>query len=400
MAHPNITCFLKSDMDNSIPHYFWIDHLPNLTRLRVLDLKLICTDEILETIGQNCLNLEEINAVSRVDLRKSPFNASVLIRNVSDAGLNHLLNLKHLRILAIDPPRNERLSVRVGRCISQAGIRRIVSQLPALEELRVESCDIGSTLVAGDHEYGPLTLKKINCHFVYLDSVQKLLTLCPCLRDLSLTHLSGINNEEILQQVAQSDVRLYRLDLSFFGFSDNMQELLKIKGSHITNFSLLETDTSLSFESILTVGKYCPNIVKFRLITQSKRLIVPANFKSKSGPIFSELKSLTLGCDNFVIENILVFFLTHAQCLSRLSVKYQTKISVNDTLMRLLSRGLLKHLVFLWLDCTLIVSNDVIKNIIDHCNLLNNFVVSYDCDGTLQSYIKQNNFDLKLDSNY
>ncbi|CAH2051991.1 unnamed protein product, partial [Iphiclides podalirius] len=39
----------------------------------------------------------------------------------NDAGLYSIANLKQLRILAMDPPRNERAS-RVGRCVSQAGI--------------------------------------------------------------------------------------------------------------------------------------------------------------------------------------------------------------------------------------------------------------------------------------
>lgn len=109
LLHPNMSVFRKSNLDNGIAQKFWIENLPNFSKLIILDLKFICTDEILQIVGVTCPLLEELNIVSRIDICKSPFNASVLIRNVSDGGLRSVANLKHLRILAMDPPRNERM---------------------------------------------------------------------------------------------------------------------------------------------------------------------------------------------------------------------------------------------------------------------------------------------------
>ncbi|KAI5631344.1 hypothetical protein NE865_15944 [Phthorimaea operculella] len=261
LTHPNMTVFRKCDLDNGIPQSFWINSLPCFNRLIVLDLKFICTDEILQIIGANCPLLEEINIVSRVDICKSLFNASVLIRNVSDNGLCSIVNLKHLRILAMDPPRNERAN-RVGRCVSQAGIIMLISELPYLEELRIESCDIGSTLIGTVVNIGPLSLKKINCHFASAEGIKKLIKICPFLRELSVTHLSEHNKDAILEQLSASDLRLGRLDLSFFSYTDSMQQLLAVKGSYLTHFSLWEIDNSLTLDAVLSIVPmdYC-NIV-------------------------------------------------------------------------------------------------------------------------------------------
>lgn len=397
LTHPNMTMFRKCDLDNGIPHYFWTEQLLNLKKLVVLDLKLICTDEILQVIGVTCLLLEEINIVSKVDVRKSPFNASVLIRKVSDVGLSYVMNLKSLRILAMDPPRNERAN-RVGRCISQNGIRKLVSQLPFLEELRVESCDIGSTLIASDIG-GPFSLKKINCHFASAQGIQKLMLLCPSLREFSLTHLSDHNKDEILQQIANSELRLNKLELSFFSFTSSMQELLRNKGSYLVQLSLWEIE-SLSLDAIVSIGLCCPNLNSLRIMTQSKCLILPRNYRNNR-KMFRELQTLIVGCENFDIEKMLIFFFKCAKCLSRLTVKYQTKTSMDGILLRLLEAGFLKNLSFLWLDCTLVVSKTVVKHIIDLCINLQTFVVDFMEDmSDLQNYIKENNFDLRLDSNY
>lgn len=371
-----------------------------LTRLVELNLQQICTDDMLKVVGQNCTLLQKINAISRVDLLKSSFNASVLIRNVSDAGLQHLIDLKHLRILIIDPPRNERLSVQKTKYISQAGIRNIVNHLQSLEELRIESCDIGSTLVAAEFTCHPLGLKKINRHFARTESVRKLVKLCPNLIDLNLTHLGESDSDEILQLLIRSEMSLNRLVLSFFPFTSSMRELLTIKGCNLTDFTLWEVGNALSLNDILTIGKCCPNLIALRLITRSVNLVVPHNYKRKE-ILFKDLKSLYLGSGNFNLEDVLLFFMSYAKCLSNLIVKYHAKLSFDATLTKLLQSGFMHHLVFLSLDCTLSVSQVVIKKVIDSCYLLRRFTVSYnDQDMCLQKYIKDNNFDITLDSYY
>ncbi|RVE44173.1 hypothetical protein evm_011167 [Chilo suppressalis] len=256
LTHPNMTVFRKCDLDNSIPQRFWVETLSNFSRLIVLDLKFICTDEILQVIGMNCPLLEEINIVSRVNICKSLFNASVLIRNVSDNGLCSIANLKHLRVLAMDPPRNERAN-RVGRCVSQAGIIMLVNELPYLEELKIESCDIGSTLISTVMDIGPLSLRKINCHFASAED-----------------------------------------------------------------------------------------------------------------------------CTQF---------------LEKLVLKYQTKTNLDDTLLHLLQKGSFSNMNYLWLDCTLDVSKEVLKQVVKTCEKLQMLTVAITDEMTdVQRYISENNLDLKL----
>lgn len=392
-----MTVFRKCDLDNGIPQRFWIETLPNFSRLVVLDLKFICTDEILQVIGVNCPLLEEINMVSRVDICKSLFNASVLIRNVSDAGLCSIANLKQLRILAMDPPRNERAN-RIGRCVSQGGIIMLVSELPYLEELRIESCDIGSTLIGTVLDIGPLSLRKINCHFASADGIKKLIKICPFLRELSVTHLSEHNKDAILEQISVSELRLHRLDLSFFSFTDSMQQLLCVKGNYLTHFSLWEIEHSLTLDAIISIGRCCPNLNSLCLMTQSKCLVVPRYFK-RPKKIFSELRTLTLGNENFNIDQMLTFFLDCTQNLQKLVLKYQTKINLDETLLNLLEKGSLRNVNYLWLDCTVDISKAVIKQVIQMCEKLVMFTVDYTADlSDVHKYITDNNLELKLGS--
>ncbi|CAH2986360.1 unnamed protein product [Chilo suppressalis] len=395
LTHPNMTVFRKCDLDNSIPQRFWVETLSNFSRLIVLDLKFICTDEILQVIGMNCPLLEEINIVSRVNICKSLFNASVLIRNVSDNGLCSIANLKHLRVLAMDPPRNERAN-RVGRCVSQAGIIMLVNELPYLEELKIESCDIGSTLISTVMDIGPLSLRKINCHFASAEGIKKLIKICPFLRELSVTHLSEHNKDAILEQISLSELRLNRLDLSFFSYTDSMQQLLANKGNYLTHFSLWEIDHSLTLDAVLSIGYCCPNLNSLCLMTQSKCLTIPRYFRRPKN-IFTELRSLTLGNENFNIDHILTFFLDCTQFLEKLVLKYQTKTNLDDTLLHLLQKGSFSNMNYLWLDCTLDVSKEVLKQVVKTCEKLQMLTVAITDEMTdVQRYISENNLDLKL----
>lgn len=390
-----MSIFRKCNIDNGISQHYWISTIPWFTRLVVLDLKFICTDEILEVIATHCFLLEELNIVSRVDVCKSPINASVLIRNVSDVGLCCISVLKHLRILSMDPPRNEKSS-RIGRCVTQAGIIMLLSELPYLEELNIESCDIGSTIIGADINIGPLSLRKINCHFASANGIRKLIKICPHLKELSVTHLSANDKESILEEITASDLRLTKLNMSFFSYTQSLQRLLQVQGKYLTHFSLWEIDQSLNFDSITTIGSCCPNLSCLCLMTQSNNLFIP-RFTTRPKKIFSELRSLTLGNENFNLEEILLFFLDYAEKLQKLVLKYQTKLVFGEILLCLLQKGFLKGINNLWLDCTLEVSKDIVIQIIQSCDKLTMLTVDLSedtCD--ILDYIYCNNFDLKL----
>lgn len=390
-----MSIFRKCNIDNGISQHYWISTIPWFTRLIVLDLKFICTDEILEVIATHCFLLEELNIVSRVDVCKSPINASVLIRNVSDVGLCCISVLKHLRILSMDPPRNEKSS-RIGRCVTQAGIIMLLSELPYLEELNIESCDIGSTIIGADINIGPLSLRKINCHFASANGIRKLIKICPHLKELSVTHLSANDKESILEEITASDLRLAKLNMSFFSYTQSLQRLLEVQGKYLTHFSLWEIDQSLNFDSITTIGSCCPNLTCLCLMTQSNNLFIP-RFMTRPKKIFSELRSLTLGNENFNLEEILLFFLDYAEKLQKLVLKYQTKLVFGEILLCLIQKGFLKGINNLWLDCTLEVSKDIVIQIIQSCDKLTMLTVDLSedtCD--ILDYIYSNNFDLKL----
>ncbi|KAG6459531.1 uncharacterized protein LOC115449512 [Manduca sexta] len=393
LTHPYLTVFRKSDLDNGIPHQFWIDNLCNLNRLVVLDLKFICTDEILAIIGANCLLLEEINIVSKLDYYKSPSNASVLARSVSNVGLASISNLKQLRKLAMDPPKGERAK-RIGRCVSQDGIARLVKELPLLEELKIESCDISSLL----RDVGPLRLTKINCYFPSAESMAKIITMFPCLKELSVTNLSIPSTDEFLTPVSKSDLRLSRLELLYITIKESTEQFLTVKGMYLTHLSLWEHELSLTMETLMCIGKNCPHLNSLCLLTMSKYLIVPRYFRRPQN-IFQELETLTIGTDEYDINNMLCFFLDCTNNVQKLVVKYQSHVNINDIMSYLLQKGRLRTMNDLWLDCTLQVSKDIVKSIVQLCENLQTFTVNLGDDvGEIQKFLIANNYDLKLGS--
>uniref|UniRef100_S4PEF0 Uncharacterized protein n=1 Tax=Pararge aegeria TaxID=116150 RepID=S4PEF0_9NEOP len=396
LIHPKMTVFRKVYVDNGISQHFWIKTVPWFSRLVVLDLRFACTDEILEIIASKCLLLEELNIVSRVDVCKSVINASVLIRNVSDVGLCCLRNLKQLRILWMDPPRNEKSS-RVGRCVTQTGIIMLLRELPYLEELNIESCDIGSTLIGAGVGIGPLSLRKANCHCASAEGIRKLIKICPHLKELSVTHLSANDKESILEEITASELRLSVLNMSFFSYTESLQRLLQVQGRYLTHFSLWDIDQSVNIDAVVHIGLYCPNLVSLCLMTQSNNLFIPPFFRRPDN-IFSELRSLTLGNENFKLEDMILFFLELTTKMSKLVLKYQTKLVVDELLLYVLKKGYLSNISNLWLDITLEVSKDVVTQIIQSCDKLTNLTVDLVANDVIQilQYIHKNNLDLRF----
>lgn len=395
LLHPKMSVFRKCNFDNCISQRFWIKVLPLLTRLVVLDLKFICTDEILQIIGSKCPLLEELNIVSKVDVCKSQINASVLIRNVSDVGLSYITNLKHLRVLSMDPPRNEKAS-RVGRCVTQSGIIMLFRDVPYLEELNIESCDIGSTIIGSNVNIGPLSLRKVNCHFVSAKGIRKLIKTCPYLKELTITHLSANDKDTILEEITASDLRLSKLNISFFSYSQSLHNLLQVQGRYLTHFTLWEIDQTVTIDSVVSIGTCCPNLTSLVLMTQSSHLFIPRYFK-RPEKIFTELRSLTLGNDIFNLEETLLFILSYTDKLQRLTLKYQSKVNFGDILTCILQKGYLKNVSYMWLDCTLEVSRYVVMKLLQTCDKLSNLTVDFTEDAVeIIHYIHDNNLDLKI----
>ncbi|XP_023947593.2 uncharacterized protein LOC112052653 isoform X2 [Bicyclus anynana] len=396
LIHPKMTIFRKVYVDNGISQNFWLKTVPWFSRLVILDLRYVCTDEILKIIASKCLLLEELNIISRVDVCKSVINASVLIRNVSDFGLSHLSNLKKLRVLSMDPPRNEK-SARVGRCVTQTGIIMLLRELPYLEELNIESCDIGSTLIGASVGIGPLNLRKANCHFASAEGIRKLIKICPQLKELSVTHLSANDKESILEEITVSELRLTVLNMSFFSYTESLQRLLQVQGRYLTHFSLWDIDQSVNIDAVVHIGLSCPNLTSLCLMTQSNNLFIPRFFKRPDN-MFSKLQNLTLGNENFKLDDMVLFFLESTKNMTKLVLKYQTKLAIDELLLYVLKKGYLSNISSLWLDITLEVSMDVVMQIIQSCDKLTDLTVDVTAKNVIRilQCINDENLDLRF----
>lgn len=394
VTHPRLMVYRKCAQDSAFTLDFWIKSLPNYKQLRVLDLKFICTDEILEVVGANCLLLEEINIVSKVDITRSPVNAYVLARNVSDSGLKHVANLKQLKTLFMDPPKNE-LSCKKGRHVTQDGIVTLISELPLLNELRIETCDVGATIVNSNLNVGPLSLTAINYHFATPTTIRRLIALCPSIKALSLTQTNMNDRDKILDEVGNSHLELQKLHLSYFPYTSSLTNLLRLKGQGLLDFLIFDIEGTMSTESIIEIGNYCPNIVHLNMYSYGPMFEPPLSLDT---PLYTKLKYLTIGAERLC--ELIHFFLKHAKNLISLHIKHRNKTNVDSILCSLLKNDMLNNLEELHIDCTLIISTDMVKEIIRSCKSLRFLSLLTFKNEEIAAFIKENNYDVVIKGYY
>ncbi|XP_046389946.1 uncharacterized protein LOC124158728 [Ischnura elegans] len=398
---------------------FWIDHLSQIPFITALDLHLICTDEILEVIGRCCPLLEEINIVSRLEQDKRAksctFNALKLKFFVSDEGLAHLSHCRKLKKLAM----NKMLrSHYVGRMMTDNGIRKLLRTLPNLQFISYG--DTGTVIAQGMEDIGSLNLQGLSDFHPSPFHIEAAARLCPKLQYLSLSmptgNMSQIDgsggNEEggvVLQALSRSTICVSGLELCQFRFEENMLNLLKVKGEHITNLEL-NTSNAMSSKDVISIGRNCPFIQGLCIKNMGPE---PASAKVNSWnfcnsfdgkfPPFSCLLGLQLNGQDWNPEIILLVCLSYAFRLKTLSLQNFSYLNLLDKIMsRIFFINPLKDLIALYLYVGCPLSYNGIQQVLENCPKINQltfveheFLQSEDV-ALLKEEVQKSNFDLNI----
>lgn len=396
----------KFDLDNA----FWVQHLMTMHNLVVLDLHLICTDEILEVVGTNCRKLEQINIVSKLgpvhtmNQTHESFNALKLKFFVSDVGLSYLCNCKLLKKVTM----NKILRSHLGGCMmTVAGIRALVKSLPHLQNITYD--DMGLVISEQMEDVQQLQLTHLSDYHPRPTHIAAAARFCCNLQHLCLcfpNQTSVCSATDILESLAKSSLRVPVLELIHFPICIEMAHLLESKGSFLRSL-LIESTDYIPLRAIQLIGQACPGLRNLHLKQllgddkQSSSLEMCNLFNIQH--TFHNLRCLYLGGWNWNPAKVLRLCLLHAKQLETLSVvdtfpqKYQ-----DDIIATIVTTNPLQELKAVHILTGRILSITTICYFIKHCPKLKeiSFVRSANITSTqvkeLCDEVYKKNLDLKI----
>lgn len=396
----------KFDLDNA----FWVERLMGMGNLVVLDLHLICTDEILRVVGTNCHKLQQINIVSKwgrvhtMNQTHESFNALKLKFFVSDVGLSYLCNCKLLKKVMM----NKILRSHLGGCMmTVAGIRALVKSLPHLQNITYD--DMGLVISEQMEDVQQLQLTHLSDYHPRPTHIAAAEQFCCNLQHLCLCfpHQTSVcSATDILESLSKSNLRVPVLELIHFPICIEMTHLLDSKGSFLRSL-LIDSIDYISLRAIQLIGQACPglrNLHLKQLLGDDKQLSsleICGLFNTRL--IFHNLRCLYLGGWNWNPAEVLPLFLLHAKQLETLSVvdtfrqKYQ-----DDVIASIISSNPLQELKHAHILTGQILSITTISYFIKHCPKLReiSFVRSANISSTqvkeLCDEVHQKNLDLKI----
>lgn len=389
---------------------FLVERLIKMHNLVVLVLYRVCTDEILEAVGTNCLKLEEINIVSRLGLvhttndMDEAFNALKLKFFVSDVGLFYLHNCKLLRKVTM----NRILRSHSGGCMMTiAGIRALVKSLPYLQNITYD--DMGLVISEQMEDMQQLQLTHLCDFHPRPINIAAAAQLCRSLQHLCLQFPNQsivCTAADILQALANSSLRVPTIELIHFPFCVEMTNLLERKGKFLRSLRVESTEY-ISLRAVHLIGVACPNLRNLHLkqplrsISQSSSLEAYELFHTEH--IFHNLCCLHLGRWSWNLAEVLPLCLLHAKQLETLFVtdifskEYQDDIMANIIRTNPLLELKAIHMYTSW---TLSIAT--VRYLIEHCPKLTVLSVVENANLTsvqvkeLRDEVHQKNLDLTI----
>lgn len=299
---------------------FWKTTLLSLTNLSSLDLSKVCTDEILEIVGKNCVNLEFVNIASKSchTRAKDRHNALKLQLCVSDVGLNYLTNCKRLKEIQMTCIIRKGCG---GRQVTNEGIKKLLLSLPNLR--RINYTDTGILL---DSISGKLSLVSVIDYHPHANRIPIIESVCPYLTELHLTYAFSSDDfrSDVVAALATSDLNLSILSLTNFPFDDFLKSYLEIKGKFLRIFNFVSSFIHSVIEFFLLVGRTCPQLeymhVHFHLFDRGYTSN-ESPFNSYFGnneKVFTNLKSLIVKGVYWDSNRVLPFLLKNAMYIKKL----------------------------------------------------------------------------------
>ncbi|XP_075230113.1 uncharacterized protein LOC142329411 [Lycorma delicatula] len=349
---------------------FWIKKLYNFHKIITLDLRMTCTDEILEVVGKNCRLLEEINILSKSESCETgdkALNALKLKYFISDNGLRHLCHCKNLKKVVM----NKMLRTQcAGRMMTHDGIKDVIKSLPKLQY--ISYTDVGMIVDTLVDEIDELALTHINdCHSKssHIRSISK---LCPNLQELCLSQpMSSTDRNvasDIVQTLTHSNLKLSVLELTFFPLEKSFEDFLKVKGVYLTSLSLWSTEPVSSNELIL-LGRFCPNIENVHLKELTPNISDLENLHlAEKQPMLTFLRCLYLSGRSWLPHIIIPLCLRYATQLTNLClVNNEYTDIMDDTVNKILKVNPLINLKYVYLFSGCLISFETIVKLVSVC---------------------------------
>lgn len=357
LTHPSMitfsTKFKLPTRDN-----FYELRLKELKNLVVLNLSMVCTDEILEVVGAHCRLLQVIHIVSKIGSvtckTKRQLNALKLKFFVSDKGLEHLHNCKFLKTIIMNRVTRSNCG---GRKITHDGIRKLLRALPELQFISYN--DMGLVIEDDIHENEKFNLLHLHDSHIKPEHIDHFVKHCPKIKGLCLmlpTDVGYWNPEACLYKLANSELKISSLALRLFPANEAFNNFLSVKGVHLTNLCLCH-DITINVETIYFIGLNCPYLEYLEV-----HFVIPGDQDDdtlkaiKNKKMFTYLQSLKILGSLWNPQIIFQLCISNALYLNHLT---------------LLNRDYCKNINELILN--LLISNPLVK--LRHVTLLDGFCV-------------------------
>lgn len=234
----------------------------SFVNLKILYLSLSCTDGILQLIPIYCPNLVKLCATCIFERINNQGNAMSFLSSISDVGLGHLSKCLKLKQLTVNDPRSN------GRGITHNGLRKILRDVDTLEDITYN--DLGAVIANNMKSCEKLNLRVIRHFNATPLTIKEILRLCKNLIKLQLTFFN-ISEEKVITEIIANTVRLKVIDFNNLTFGIHFSPFFKQFGEELLHVLMENINEPTSFDNLVTVARYCPNLKKLHFGNMSNR---------------------------------------------------------------------------------------------------------------------------------
>lgn len=359
-----------ADMEKTV-----LNGLLNMPNLRQLSLNYDCTNTIILALIDTCPQLQMLDLTS-----------SKLISNDS---VNLLMRMKTLRSVQL-----HRTSVTI------EGYVKLLLGLPNLEDIGRYD-EIGRCLeyiVDNYPDKKEFALRKFTSRYVTTRFLQILASHCPRMQHISI--FFNVLICELMSLVGINELsNLCLLACDFF--SDQIRDVLAVKGCNITHLHLEHVD-QIDSNALMYISQFCPDLKVLTIYNCELLESTSMHMKTPVIPPFMNLEYLTVvaECQLYHLEFLL------STCLQIKSIKLGTLVPTSDYLFdRVLCRNTMEHLEELSIVCSEGLTIAMAYKLVEVCQkltVLNELegwvrIQDYELEKFMQ-FIKVNNFDLHIES--
>lgn len=353
----------------------FLDALATMKNLHTLCLCFDCTDLIIQILGDNCPKLQNLDVTSS--------------RSVTERSVPSLLKCKELRELQL-----HRTSMSV------AGYAQLLIGLPKLQDLG--RCDEFGSVLKHIYDFnpsaGPFEIKRFQSRDITTEHLKLLVYMCPKLYHVSIFHDEQIWNITLLT-VLQNLTELKLLSCDFY--TDNVKQLLEIKGSKITSLHLEHVE-EIDLNALMYISQFCPklkNLVLYNcdFLAHTSLFGNPDRLKIKP---FQNLERIFCVADSASLH--LEFLLTHCVNIKNIHLGSSTGLG-HDLMVKILTRNPMRHLEELRIlyssdlsICTvdLLLANCINLRVLSELESWNG--ISMEELKYFKEYIEKNNYELDI----